>query len=119
MSPGIGRNQNVRLKRRSDQLLCLKHVYICFQVAKDPKFEKLYKNAQFHENPIGEGVFDDIKYGQHALIEWKTTLDLIMKREYNKNKKCEYALGIEEFFTERVAFAFPIGNPWIMEINER
>merc|ERR1711941_173558 len=36
-----------------------------------------------------------------------------------KTKKCEYAIGIEEFYTERVALAFPIGNPWIEKFDQR
>ncbi len=64
-------------------------------------------------------MFTSIKEDDHAIIEWKTTLDLLMKEEYQKSKKCEYSLGIEEFFTERVALGFPIGNPWISKFDER
>ena len=42
-----------------------------------------------------------------------------MKTEYGKLKKCEFVIGIEEFYTERIALAFPIGNPWIERFNER
>ena len=35
-------------------------------------------------------------------LEWKTTMDIIMKTEYNRTKTCDFALGTEEFFLERV-----------------
>ena len=83
------------------------------------KFEKLYKIATFHANPITQDVLDSIKEDDHILIDWKPTLDLLMKSEYARTKKCEFTMGIGEFYTERVAMAFPIGNPWIERINER
>ena len=83
------------------------------------KFEKLYKMSAFHANPITQDVLDSIKEGDHILIDLKPTLDLLMKSEYARTKKCEFTMGIGEFYTERVAMAFPIGNPWIERINER
>ena len=94
------------------------------------KFEKLYKMSEFHanpgnpweefgESPITQGVLDSIKGDNHILIDWKPTLDLLMKSEYAKTDKCEYTLGIGEFYTERVALAFPMENPWIEKFNER
>ena len=83
------------------------------------KFEKLYKMSAFHANPITQDVLDSIKEDDHILIDWKPTLDLLMKSEYARTKKCEFTMGIGEFYTERVAMAFPIGNPWIERINER
>ena len=73
----------------------------------------------FHANPITKDVLDSIKDSDHILIDWKPTLDLLIKSEYAKTKKCEFSLGIGEFYTEMVAFAFPIGNPWTERINER
>ena len=75
--------------------------------------------SEFHANPVTQDVLDAIKDDKHVLIDWKPTLDLLMKTEYGKTKRCEYAIGIEEFYTERIALAFPIGNPWIERFDER
>lgn len=75
--------------------------------------------SAFHANPITQDVLDAIKEDNHILIDWKPTLDLLMKSEYAKTKTCEYSLGIGEFYTERIALAFPSGNPWIEKFNER
>ncbi len=67
--------------------------------------------------------FPQIIDKDHTLIDWKTVLQLEMKNEYQKRKeeevedKCDYEIGIEEFFMERVALAFTMNNPWIHEFN--
>ena len=75
-----------------------------------------------------------IKNSEHAYIEWKSKLELVMKEQYNITKQCDYAFGEcllvkkkksafvnlvsilmltnlslarEDFFFERVALAFP------------
>ena len=83
------------------------------------KFEKLYKMSTFHANPITDDLLNSIKQDNHILVDWKPTLDLLMKSEYAKTKLCEYSMGIGEFYTERIALAFPSGNPWIEKFNER
>jgi len=88
--------------------------------ARNNKFEDIYKMSNFHGGPApSQDVLDSIREDKHVLIDWKPTLDLLMKTEYGKTKKCEYAIGIEEFYTERIALAFPIGNPWIEKFDER
>ena len=79
----------------------------------------MFQMSQFHENPVTRDVLDSIKMDKHILIDWKPTLDLLMKQEYIKSRKCEFAMGIDEFYTERIALAFPIGNPWIEVFNDR
>ena len=89
------------------------------QQARDSKFEEVYQMSQFHANPVTQDVLDSVKEDNHILIDWKPTLDLLMKQEYGKSKRCEFAIGIDEFYTEMIALAFPIGNPWIERFNER
>ena len=72
-----------------------------------------------HSLPITDNIYEKIKFDDHALIEWKTTLDIMMKNEYSKTGVCEFSLGLEEFFTERVAIAFPRENPWIDRFNHQ
>ena len=89
------------------------------QDARNSKLEEMYQMSQFHANPVTQDVLHSIKEEKHILIDWKPTLDLLMKEEYIKTRKCEFAMGIEEFFTERIALAFPIGNPWIEKFNDK
>lgn len=71
------------------------------------------------EGRVTSGIKDMVKFDQHALIEWKSTLITMMKNEYAETGKCEYFLGLEEIFLERVAFAFKKNDPWIEEFNWR
>ena len=34
-----------------------------------------------------------IKNSEHAYIEWKSKLELVMKEQYNITKQCDYAFG--------------------------
>ena len=83
------------------------------------KFEEVYKMSQFHSNPVTEEVLTSVREDKHILIDWKPTLDLLMKQRYGESKTCEFAMGIDEFMHERIALAFPIGNPWIERFNDR
>ena len=88
------------------------------QESEDQKYQDLYSEAQQYTWPLTESVKDSIKEEGHALIEWKTTLDLIMKEEYLKTGICHFSLAKQDFFTERVALAFSQNNPWIEKFNK-
>lgn len=90
-----------------------------FQEASEPKFKELLGKARKHNDIHSQEIKDDIINEEHSLIEWKTTLDILMKEDYKTTGKCHFALGMDEFFMERVALAFPINNPWIEQINKR
>ena len=38
-----------------------------------------------------------IKNSEHAYIEWKSKLELVMKEQYNITKQCDYAFGVFRF----------------------
>ena len=88
--------------------------------AQNQLFQEIGKHAQKHEepgtDPNGE-LLQKIKYEDHVYIEWKSKLEMMMKEQYNITRQCDYALGREEFFHERVALAFPKDSPWIEHFN--
>ncbi len=95
------------------------------KAATEPKYQELYEKAERHDpkEGISEDLKDRIINHDHALIDWKTALQLAMKVDYRERKaedaedKCDYAVGIDEFFMERVALAFTQGNPWVDKFN--
>ena len=89
------------------------------QNSSEEKHEEIIEKAERHVDLLNEELYDKIKNDGHALIEWKTTLDIIMKEQYNKTKTCDYSLGLEDFFLERVALGFPEGNVWIEQFNDK
>ena len=42
-----------------------------------------------------------IKNSEHAYIEWKSKLELVMKEQYNITKQCDYAFGWFHIFCIR------------------
>ena len=95
--------------------------------APEPKYQKLLNNAEKHD-PLA-GITDEMReriiHKDHALLGWKTTLQLEMKEQYRMKKwdatyedKCDFAIGIEEFFMERVSLAFTMNNPWVEKFND-
>lgn len=84
--------------------------------ADDEKFQELEESAIKHSE-VDETLFAMIKQKDHVYVEWKSRLELIMKQQYNMTKTCDYALGREEFYFERVAMAFPNDSPWINHFN--
>eukprot|EP00095_Tigriopus_kingsejongensis_P008685 maker-scaffold483_size159862-snap-gene-0.37 protein:Tk08685 transcript:maker-scaffold483_size159862-snap-gene-0.37-mRNA-1 annotation:"olfactory ionotropic receptor ir93a" len=87
------------------------------QNSQEEKHQTIVNGAVMHPSVFNQDIVESIKTEGHSLIEWKTTLDIIMKEEYNRTSKCDFSLGMEEFFMERVALAFPKGNPWLSKFN--
>ncbi len=95
--------------------------------SQEEKHRQLLEKAERHD-PVA-GITDEIRdrviNHDHALIGWKTALQLEMKQQYWIKKpdeaiddKCDFAIGIDEFFMERVALAFTMGNPWVEKFND-
>jgi hypothetical protein len=98
--------------------------------AQEEKFRHIAEQAVQHNEadtaPSG-AIYHMIRNSDHAYIEWKSKLELLMKEQYHMTKKCDYAFGEsngynrssltksltlrspakEDFFFERVALAFP------------
>lgn len=91
-----------------------------FRDSDEPKFMEIGKHAQKHVEPGTDPngiLLQKIKYEDHVYIEFKSKLEMMMKEQYNITRQCDYALGSEEFFFERVALAFPKDSSWIEHFN--
>ena len=64
----------------------------CLQESNDTDLLRLYRYAKKHPT-INETVLNKIRDGNHAYIDWKISLMLIMKEQLFKTEKCEYMLG--------------------------
>ena len=87
------------------------------QEAREEKYRTLAEKVIRHQAPFDEGFFNMIIENGHVFIDWKSRLEIMMKDQYQKTKMCDFALAKEEFFSERVALAFPRGSPWIEKFN--
>jgi len=93
-----------------------------FRNTDEEKFLRVGEKAMKHEepgsDPNGE-LLQKIKFENHVYIEWMSKLEVMMKEQYNITRQCDYALGREEFFYERVAMAFPQDSPWLEHFNQQ
>merc|ERR1719500_806503 len=90
------------------------------QTSTEPKFRDIEEQAMTHTSDqiAADGsLYDQIKKEEHVYIEWMSKLEMISEEQYKITKSCDYALGEEEFFHERVALAFPKGSPWFGRFN--
>jgi len=88
------------------------------QNSNEPKFRELYRLAEKHDPPVSDEILEKIVEDDHLLIDWYSTLNVLMKNRYQETKECDFALGIDEFFMERVAYAFRLNNPWLGKFNK-
>lgn len=57
--------------------------------------------------------------GKHVLIDWKITLQFIMKKHYLESDRCDLALGLDEFFNERLAMVMSHDSPYLEIFNDQ
>ena len=80
-------------------------------------FQEILKYTKYHESQEDVEIYEDIKENDHVLIEWKSFLDLKLKKEYQLTGICDYSLAPEDFFMERVALAFAKDMQWLDQFN--
>ena len=75
------------------------------------------KYTKYHESQEDVEIYEKIIGYDHVLIEWKSFLDLKLKKEYKSTGLCDYSIAPEEFFMERVALAFAKDMQWLDQFN--
>lgn len=80
------------------------------------KYQQLYSGASFYQDE-NDDVIDKVRKGSHVYIDWRSNLQYIMKREYLKYERCDFALSVEEFMEEQIAMILPMGSPYLELFN--
>ncbi|XP_062556939.1 ionotropic receptor 93a isoform X2 [Armigeres subalbatus] len=86
------------------------------QETDDPKYVKLHKQAKYVSEESTKMV-DTIRSGHHVHIDWRTNLKYLMKKEFLKSDRCDFALSLDEFLDEQIALAMPKNSPYLEVIN--
>ncbi|XP_044760958.1 ionotropic receptor 93a [Coccinella septempunctata] len=82
----------------------------------DSKYKLLYNMRV--KNQTREKILIEVAAGKQVFIDWKLHLQYLMRREYIKSNKCEYALATEEVFNERIGLILSKKNPYLYRINK-
>lgn len=78
---------------------------------------QLYKGSQI----IGEltdELVERIEAGQHVHIDWRNNLRYLMKRQFLRTDRCDFALSTDEFLDEQIALVMPKDSPYLELVNE-
>ncbi|CAG7834892.1 unnamed protein product [Allacma fusca] len=87
------------------------------KVSNNSEIIKLYRHAMKHPS-VNETLLNKIRFQNHAYIDWKISLMLVMKEQFLKDGKCDFVLGREEIFEEQIALIVPRSSPYLERFNE-
>lgn len=83
------------------------------------KYLELLEFSKLYDNVDNDEIYQAVRTDEHVFIEWRSFLDLKMKREHKVSGRCDYSLAPENFFIERVALAFGKDMQWIDRFNQQ
>ncbi|XP_045461377.1 ionotropic receptor 93a isoform X2 [Harmonia axyridis] len=82
----------------------------------DSRFKVLYTLRV--KNQTRDKILEEVSKGKQVFIDWKLHLQYLMRNEYIRNNRCEYALATDEFFPERIGLIISKKNPYLFRINK-
>ncbi|XP_060858519.1 ionotropic receptor 93a [Metopolophium dirhodum] len=82
----------------------------------DTMVKELIKNAEHHEG-LSRSIIERVRSGKHAFIHRRTNLMYIMKNDFLKTNRCDFAIGNEDFAEEKLAMMLSKDNPYLSRIN--
>lgn len=82
------------------------------------EFQVLFKHARRHLT-FNKTVLDKVRYQGHAYIDWKVVLQTAMRDIAMDTGRCEFIMGEETFFEEKVALALPPNSPYLLLFDKQ
>nr|ARN17849.1 ionotropic receptor 3 [Cephus cinctus] len=86
--------------------------------ANEVKYSRLLAGAERHNSSEDQDIIRRVRTGTHILIDWRSSLRFLMKRELLSTGGCDYSLSSEEFMDEPIAMIVPQGSPYLSLINK-
>nr|CAH7714859.1 unnamed protein product [Callosobruchus chinensis] len=85
--------------------------------AREARYRTIY-NLRVHKSTNYSQFIKDIEEGKHVYLDWKMRLQYIMKEQFLQKGRCDFALGLDEFFDENLAFIVAPNLPYLTKINK-
>uniref|UniRef100_A0A182NSU9 Ionotropic glutamate receptor C-terminal domain-containing protein n=1 Tax=Anopheles dirus TaxID=7168 RepID=A0A182NSU9_9DIPT len=82
----------------------------------EPKYMQLYQGSLII-NDLSDDLVDRIETGQHVHIDWRNNLRYLMKRQFLRTDRCDFALSTDEFLDEQIALVMPRDSPYLELVN--
>ncbi|XP_076242368.1 ionotropic receptor 93a [Calliopsis andreniformis] len=85
--------------------------------AEEPKYQQLLAHAERHNDTEDEQLIERVKEGKHALIDWRSSLRFLMRKDLLLTGGCHFSLSVDEFLDEPIAMVAPQGSPYLTVID--
>nr|XP_033341070.1 ionotropic receptor 93a-like [Megalopta genalis] len=85
--------------------------------AEEKKYHVLLARAERYNDTEDEEMIQRVKDGKHALIDWRSSLRFLMRKDLLLTGGCHFSLGQDEFLDEPIAMIIPQGSPYLSVIN--
>ncbi|XP_076295813.1 ionotropic receptor 93a [Lasioglossum baleicum] len=90
---------------------------VYLQNAEETKYHILLARAEKYNNTEDEKMIGRVKEGKHALIDWRSSLRFLMRKDLLLTGGCHFSLSQDEFLNEPIAMIIPEGSPYLPVIN--
>ncbi|XP_067617872.1 ionotropic receptor 93a isoform X3 [Eurosta solidaginis] len=81
-------------------------------------FRDFVRRATIYDSLQGEDI-GAVQLGRRVNVDWRINLQLIIKRQFEKDKQCKFFLGRESFVDEQIGLIVPSGSPYLSLINDQ
>uniref|UniRef100_W8BGJ6 Glutamate receptor ionotropic, delta-1 n=2 Tax=Ceratitis capitata TaxID=7213 RepID=W8BGJ6_CERCA len=88
------------------------------QITTRDDFRDFVQRAIIYNNVQGEDI-GAVQDGKRVNVDWRVNLQLIVQRQFEKNKECKFALGRDSFVDEQIGLMVPKKSPYLQLINDQ
>ncbi|XP_046624536.1 uncharacterized protein LOC124307152 [Neodiprion virginianus] len=85
--------------------------------SEEPKFRRFFSGAARPNVTNDTDLMKRVKEGNHVLVDWRTSLRFVMRKELLATGRCDFSLSAEEFVPEPIAMIVAPGSPYLSIIN--
>ncbi|XP_015433115.1 PREDICTED: uncharacterized protein LOC107189154 [Dufourea novaeangliae] len=85
--------------------------------ADEQKYHTLLARAEMYNDTENEELMQRVKDGNHALIDWRSSLRFVMRKDLLLTGGCHFSLSADEFMDEPIAMIVPQGSPYLSIID--
>uniref|UniRef100_A0A6P7FIH8 Ionotropic receptor 93a isoform X2 n=1 Tax=Diabrotica virgifera virgifera TaxID=50390 RepID=A0A6P7FIH8_DIAVI len=88
------------------------------RASNEHRYRTIFEERSRHASTDDDAIIQNIEDGKHVYIDWKMKLQFIMKKQFMKTGRCDFVLGLEEFFDEKLSLVVAPESPYLPKINE-
>ncbi|XP_046750223.1 uncharacterized protein LOC124413578 [Diprion similis] len=93
------------------------YLFEFFGSSEEPKFRRFFSGAVRPNVTNNTDLMRRVKEGNHVLVDWRTSLRFVMRKELLATGRCDFSLSAEEFVPEPIAMIVAPGSPYLSIIN--